>query len=163
MFGYGTGLLFLNPSNLSWRLLIWRGHGDPPWVLKWIALGALFLGGFMCARLVRLKRVLLDEDSLGISNYFRQVRVPFKKIRTGGLEPDVEVEVFGTGFSDRRPFVVLEFSGETLFGRSIEFIPRSQEVRAELRKRLGWKEPPIEPPPEERSELADELRGRGTV
>lgn len=167
LLGYITSVLFLNSSSLAWRLLIWRGHSDPPSVLKWISLGALFLGGLVCARLVRLKRVVLDEDSVLISNYFRMARVPFQRIRAGGIDPDAEIEVSGSAgpvaVHDRRPLVVLEFSGRTPFGRSIEFIPRSQEVLAELRKRLGWKEPPVEPPPEERSELADELRGRGTV
>ena len=162
LFGYGTGLLFLNPSGVRWH-----GGGEPPSWAKWVFLAGLFLGGFLCARIAKLKRVVLDEDSVVISNYLRRVRVPFKQIRAGGIEPDTAVEVYGgvgpIGVRDRRPLVALEFSGRTPFGRSIEFIPRSQEVLAELRKRLGWKEPPIEPPPEERSELADELRGRGTV
>jgi hypothetical protein len=162
VWGSVTTLLFIDPGRVSWN-----GGGVAPEWAKWAFLAFLIVLGFMCGRLARLKTVVLTDDALFVSNYARSVRIPLRVVYAGGFEPDAYVEVGASvgpiGLRDRRPLVGLEFQRQTAFGRFIEFIPKSEEALAVLRARLGWSEP--EPPPrqEEKSELAEELHGRGTV
>ena len=149
--------MFIDPGRVRSR-----GGGESPAWEKWVFLGFLILLGFLCGRVMRLKKVVLTDDALVVSNYVRSIRVPLPTIYAGGIEPDafvgVGIRVGPVGIHDRRPLVGLEFQHETAFGRFIEFIPKSEEALAELRKRLGWSVPEGE-----KSELAEELRGRGTV
>jgi hypothetical protein len=125
----------------------------------------LIIGAWVCSLVVKLKRVALDDEALVISNYFRRIRVPLGQVRAGGFEDawvGVGLVVGPVGIVERRPFVALVFEKRTPFGRIIDFIPRSKESLDLLRGRLGWKLPAASTDPD-RSELADELRGRGTV
>ena len=162
--GYVTALMFLEPGRVRMR-----GGGAPATWDKWVFLGFLILGCFVCARAASLKRVILDDRFLRISSYLRSIEIPLGQIRSGGLEDawvglgmSVGVGLVSVGIVERRPLVALVFEKETPFGRVIDFMPRSKESLELLRARLGWK-PPDAPADPERSELADELRGRGTV
>ena len=153
MWSYGTALMFIDPSHVHWH-----GGGAPPSWAKWVFLGFLILLGVGFGRVcLPLKRVALDDDYLVVSNYFRTIRIPLANVQTGGFDPDSSVEVGG----EWRSLVALEFNVPTDFGDAIEFIPRSRETLGLLRTRLGWSTD--DPRPEEKSELAEELRGRGTV
>ncbi len=154
--GYVTALMFLDPGRVRMK-----GGGAPaPWD-KWLFLGFLIAGCFVCARAAALKRVEFDDRSLRISNFWRSIQIPLGQIRSGGFE-DAEaaigLAVGPVALVERRPFVRLIFERDTPFGRFVEFLPRSKEALDRLRARLGWER--ADP---EVSELAEELRGRGTV
>lgn len=141
---YGTAMLFLERSTA----------GSPsPWA-KWMFLAFLVLGGVLFRRVAfPLKRVILEDDVLRISNYRREIRMPIRRVRSAGFDPGAEI--------NNRSLVGIEFDEETPFGRTIEFVPRSREAVDLLRARLG---PKIGGPPEKDDDgLAAELRGRGTV
>ena len=61
----------------------------------------------------RLKKVAVDADGLIISNYFREVRVPWRNI----------VEVSGSRWVNTRQIKVT-FDRDTGFGTSIIFMPK---------------------------------------
>ncbi len=142
---FATAMLFLHPSTAA-------GSTSP--LAKWIFLGCLVLGGFLFRRVAfPLKRVILEDDVLRISNYRQEIRMPIRRVRSAGFDPGVE--------ANGRSLVGIEFDEETPFGRTIEFLPRSREAVELLRARLG---PEIGGPPSKDDEdLAAELRGRGTV
>ena len=124
-----------------------------PWT-KWIFFGCLVVGGFLFRRVAYpLKRVILEDDVLRISNYRQEIRVPIRRVRSAGFEPGIEI--------NNRSLVGIEFDQPTPFGRSIEFMPRSPEAVELFRARLG---PEIGGPPAKEDEaLAEQMRGRGTV
>ncbi len=65
--------------------------------------------------LVRIKRVIVTDDGLIVSNYLREVRVPYdavKEIRVGVMTKPLTVRL------------ILKEPGA--FGSSIRFIPRSR-------------------------------------
>ena len=74
LWSYATALLFVDPSSVTWH-----GGGEPPPWAKWLFLAFLVLGAVTCARVcLPLKRVMLDDESLVVSNYFRSIRVPLR-------------------------------------------------------------------------------------
>jgi hypothetical protein len=79
---------------------------------------------------VRLKKVALDSDGLVISNYFREIRVPWRNI----------VDVSGSRWVNTRQIKVA-FDHDIGFGTSIIFMPKI---------RLLW--------PGQESPIAEELR-----
>jgi hypothetical protein len=93
-----------------------RDGVPPPAEMKWLFLGATVLGGlFLYWGCMRLKRVDLDEDSLYISNYLREVRIPLR---------DIE-EVTENRWINIRP-VTVEFRRDTEFGSRITFMPKTR-------------------------------------
>ena len=156
IFSYATASLFLGEttSTFSFSLFgIYIIRDQPDLWGKWVLLGSLVLGGVVC-RIVcyPLKRVAVEGDHLLISNFRREISVPFANVWAGG---------FAGGEIDRRSLVTLVFKPPTAFGRSIKFAPASQEaldlVRARLRPELG---DPVNP---ETESLGEDLRGRGTT
>jgi hypothetical protein len=141
---YATARLFLEPSTTV---------STSPWA-KWMFLGFLVMGGVLFRRVAfPLKRVILEDDVLRISNYRQEIRVPIGRVRSAGFDPGAEI--------NNRSLIGIEFDGPTSFGRSIEFMPRSRDAVDLLRARLG---PKIGgPPAKDDDALAAELRGRGTV
>jgi hypothetical protein len=130
-----TGGRITNPDGLP-----------PPTEMKWLFFGATVIGGlflFWCC--MRLKRVELDDDSLHISNYLREVRVPLR---------DIE-EITENRWINIRP-VTLEFRRDTEFGPRITFMPKTRwwgfwrahpvvgELEAAARRSRGL--PPERPP-----------------
>jgi hypothetical protein len=61
---------------------------------------------------IRLKKVAIDSDGLIVSNYFREVRVPWRNI----------LEVSGSRWVNTRQ-VKVTFDRDIGFGRSIVFMP----------------------------------------
>jgi hypothetical protein len=146
---YFTALLFTDPSRISWQ----GGGAPPPWA-KWVFLAILVGGGEMCRRVcVPLKRVILEDGYLRISNYRHEIHVPVSEVQRAGFDAGAEV--------NGKRLVGLEFHSETPFGRAIEFIPRSPDAIEVLRARLGPAVGGPREPPED--DLSPELRGRGTV
>jgi len=132
--------------------LLFRGQFRAPWWEKWLFLLLLVVGAFVLSRVAYgLKRVELEDLTLYISNYRKEIAVPITEVIKAGWDPYASI--------DNRSLVALKFKSETAFGRMIEFMPRSPEAVDLLRARLG---PEVGGPPE-RSELAAELHGRGTV
>lgn len=140
---FATAMLFLESSTT----------GTSPFA-KWMFLGLLVLGGFACRRIAfPLKRVILEDGVLRISNYRQEIRMPIGRVRSAGFDPGASI--------NNRSLVGIEFDQPTPFGRSIEFMPRSREAVELFRARLG---PEIGGPPAKEDEaLAAEMRGRGTV
>ncbi len=62
----------------------------------------------------RLRRVSVDGDSLRISNYFREIRVPLR-----------EVEAIAGGRWPNQQRITIVFRAQTEFGRKIVFQPQS--------------------------------------
>lgn len=121
-FSWATAALFLQHGGAP-------GRAAPPSWAGWLCLAALVLGGLAFRQVsLPLKRVAVDDGFLRISNYLREIRVPFSEVRAGG---------FGGGEIDGRSLVVLEFDRETPFGESIQFLPRSREAIDLLRSRLS--------------------------
>jgi hypothetical protein len=155
IWSYGTAELFTDPSSVKshWKGFFVSREGPAPWWAKWVFLGLLVVGSFLCARVVvPLKRVLLEDGFLRISNYVREISVPTDDVVSAGFDRDAEI--------NGRSLLALRFRTETEFGPSIEFLPRSQEAIELLRARLG---PSIGGRVTEDDALASELRGRGTV
>jgi hypothetical protein len=139
-FSWGTAVLFLQRAGAP-------GRAAPPSWARWICLAALVLGGLVFRQVsLPLKRVAIDDGFLRISNFLREIRVPFSEVHAGG---------FGGGEIDGRSLVVLEFDRETPFGESVQFLPKSREAVELLRSRLA---PELGPPPDA---TKDAPRGSG--
>ena len=131
LFSTGTLGLFLSPES-------WKGaNGDPaPVWLKWLFLSFTLFGAalawWFC---VRIKRVRMDDRSLYISNYFREVVVPLADV----------AEVTENLWTNFHP-VTVRFRLDTPFGSSITFVPKLrlfhfwsshpvvEEIRAAVRR-----------------------------
>ncbi|MET0463901.1 MAG: hypothetical protein ABW007_12140 [Chitinophagaceae bacterium] len=94
-----------------------------------LAVGGLLLFGILAKLASRLKKVYLAEDTLYVSNYLRQIRIPLSEVAS------VEVSSIG----GKQPMTVaIRLRRPTEFGRRIVFIPRAfgclaQDVAAEVR------------------------------
>ena len=156
LWSYGTALLFLGKTTATFNVHLWSWHIVKDQTVswgKWVFLGFLVLGGFIFSAVaLPLKRVAVESDRLLISNYRREISVPFTNVYAGG---------FSDGQIDDSPVVELVFRSITPFGKSISFLPASKEalsiLRARLRPELGAEVDP------EAEAIAAELRGRGTV
>jgi len=86
----------LPPSEIRWQFLAF-------WII-----GSLFIWWFC----IRLKRIRLDDKTLYISNYFKEIRVPLENV---------------AGVSENRwintHLVTLVFKNKTQYGISVVFMP----------------------------------------
>lgn len=127
-FGLGTLTLWVHiiPANAA---------NPPPVAMKWQFLVAWVIGSsFILWACAGLKRVRIDDTRLYISNYQREIAVPFGNV----------VNVTENRWLNIHP-VTIEFRSPTDFGQRITFMPtillfgffRSHPVVAELRKLAG--------------------------
>jgi len=103
-FGFGTLILFLlgndnGPESAKWEK--WK------FLAAWIAGSAMLWWG--C---IRLKRVHIGPDGIYISNFHKEIRVPFEEI----------VKVSEVSWIHPRP-VTIHFRSVTPFGVRIVFTP----------------------------------------
>ncbi len=88
----------------------------PPPEMKWIFLGAWCLGtGFLLWGCVGLKRVRIDAKNLYISNYLRELIVPFSNIAKVTENQRVNIHP-----------VTIHFRTPTEFGNRIKFMPTTR-------------------------------------
>jgi hypothetical protein len=122
-FGFGTAMLF-RPGDAF-------GDRPPPPEIKWAFLAALIVGSFLIYWWgVRLKRVVMTEGELRISNYRREIVVPLTDLD----------EVTENRWVNLHP-VTVQFVRRTDFGHGIVFMPirrpfalfSSHPIVAELR------------------------------
>jgi hypothetical protein len=126
-FGLGTAALWLAPGH---------ARGDPPPAeMKWLFLAVWILGSaFILWLSAGLKRVRLDDETIYISNYFREIGVPLRLIE----------DVAENRWINIRP-VTIQFRHPTDFGDKIIFVPRTRvfwpgnpnPIVAELRTLAG--------------------------
>jgi hypothetical protein len=124
MFGLGTLGLFLGA---------FRGPDNtpPPEGMKWGFLAAWLVGTtFIYWGCARLKRVRVEDSSIYVSNYLKEIRIPF----------DAVVDVTENRWINIHP-VTIHLRSATDFGDRITFMPkirifgwRSHPVVAELRE-----------------------------
>ncbi len=101
-------------------VLLWSGslHDRnnvlPPPILKFVFLGMWIAGStFILWANAGLKRVRTDERQLLLSNYFREIRIPFNAV----------VDVRQNRWLNSRP-ITIHFRDETEFGDRVTFIPK---------------------------------------
>lgn len=99
----------------------------------WVSLACWPFGFFLCFILqsFRLKRVRIDGDFLYLSNYLRQAEVPLCDVWSVGLLTVRLPFTEGLGELALKPFVVVEFQGQTPFGNRIVFMARGVTVPPE--------------------------------
>jgi hypothetical protein len=118
MFGMGTAGLFFG---------LFRGPNNStpePW-MKWYFLAIWITGTvFIWRTCAGLKKVRVEEDIIYVSNYFKEIGVPFNAIR----------EVTENRWINIHP-VTIHFRLTTSFGNHITFIPTWQV--------LSWRPHPI--------------------
>ena len=128
--GFGLGTLFV------WLHAPTAQDGDamPP-DMRWLFLGMWIVGSALLLwSLAGLKRVRMDATQLYISNYRREIVVPFANV----------VDVTENRWVNIHP-VTLHFRSPTAFGQRVTFMPtalifgmfRSHPVVAQLRERAG--------------------------
>ena len=104
-FGIGTLGLFLGA---------YHGHNDASPDTKWQFLAAWIAGtAFILWGCARLKRVRVDQSGLLVSNYLKEIRIPFDDIR----------EVSENRWINIHP-VTIYFRRSTPFGERVVFMPR---------------------------------------
>ncbi len=110
-----------------WLGFFWGSQtSGPPLPLKWTFLAVLLVGGtILLQTTARLKRVRIDGDSILISNYRIEIRVPLSDI----------VAVSENRALNHHP-VTITLAHETVFGRRITFLPK-------LRLFFPWLRHPI--------------------
>ncbi|HEU4884518.1 MAG TPA: hypothetical protein VFT45_19845 [Longimicrobium sp.] len=124
LLGWRSVLAFTDSPRLRW------GPGvDPAWG-KAVMAGLFALGVFVAVRVsARLKRVHLVRGGLHVSNYFREIRVPWS---------DVERVVVHGRFKGRHmPIVEMTLRRRGAFGRHISLLPASPEALARLQADAG--------------------------
>jgi hypothetical protein len=124
MFGLGTLGLFLGA---------FRGPDDlpPPGAMKWGFLAGWIVGTiFIYRECARLKRVRIEDSAIYVSNYLKEIRIPFNAI----------ADVTENRWLNIHP-VTIHLRSATEFGDRITFMPkirifswRSHPVVAELRE-----------------------------
>lgn len=99
----------------------------------WVSPVSWALSCFLCFLLqtVRLKRVRMDGEFLYLSNYLRQAKVPLCDVWSVGVLTVRVPLTKGLGELALKPFVVVEFQGETPFGNRIVFAARGIFVAPE--------------------------------
>ncbi len=108
-FGLGTMALFVAGDSFHDKT-----GAAPPAEIKWIFLAAWTLGSmFIYWGCVRLKRVRMDETSLYISNYLREVQVPLHQVTA----------VTENRWLNIHP-VTISFRSATEFGERVVFMPK---------------------------------------
>jgi hypothetical protein len=132
------------------NILMWWGklfdpHGGPPSPeAKIVFLVIWLVPPLVAAWLTRsLKRVRMSDEGLLISDYRREILVPFSAIES--ISPHSKVEPF-------QP-VEIRFRAPTEFGDGIQFVPRARygflpwpdPALSELRERVSGPEPRTRP------------------
>jgi hypothetical protein len=108
-FGFETVLLF-GADHL--------GHRPPQPDMKWAFLGILLVGGTIIYwSCVRLKRVVMTDSELRISNYRREIVVPLSEVD----------EVTVNRWVNLHP-VTVQFARRTDFGHRIVFMPKARPL-----------------------------------
>jgi hypothetical protein len=105
LFGFGTAMMFLSPG---------RFRSPPPTWVKWQFVAFTLAGAAAYARLLPLKRVRMDEKTLYVSNYLREIRVPLADVQ----------EVTQRGWLNAR-WVTVVLWRESELGRRIMFLPET--------------------------------------
>ncbi|HEX6373973.1 MAG TPA: hypothetical protein VF006_33905 [Longimicrobium sp.] len=120
--GYLNVLAFTGSPGLRWG----GGQTDPAWGRP-LLIGLFALGMYVALRVsAPLKRVHLVPGGLCVSNYFREIRVPWTDVARG---------VVHGGFGGRRsPVVELELRRRSAFGSRISLLPASPQALAMLQE-----------------------------
>jgi len=106
LFGAGTVAIWIDALDDT--------KGSQPGDVKWIFLLVWIVGSTMIWLLsVRIKRIEIDDSNLYISNYLREVSVPFDQIET----------VTEIRWTNPRQ-VIIHLRADTGFGRVVRFIPK---------------------------------------
>lgn len=122
-FGIGTLDMWLQPKSVVFN----DTPGTlPPSARWWFLAMWLLISAFILWGVARLKRVRLDGDTLLVSNYLREIRVPLTQV----------VHITQNRWVNGRPITV-QCRVETPFGRRITFVPRSRFYLA------PWNEDPL--------------------
>ncbi|MGZ4973724.1 MAG: hypothetical protein ACXWDN_13265 [Limisphaerales bacterium] len=117
--GIGTVLLWLGD-------LVDRNNASPPSQTKFVVLGVWILGTtFILWISAGLKRVRMDERQLYVSNYLREISVPFSEI----------IDVRQDRWINSRP-ITIYFRDATEFGGRATFMPK-------WRIQLFWRTDPV--------------------
>jgi hypothetical protein len=99
---------------------------DPSFPIQWIVLVWWLIVGIVVLWTAKLiKKVTIDGKDLIVSNYFREVRIPFGNISRVSQSKAL-----------REKMVRIDFNIPTPFGRNIRFVPGMSFT-------LPWKEHPI--------------------
>jgi hypothetical protein len=106
LFGMGTLGLFLGEFH-------GRNDAPPPEWMKWQFLAIWLIGtSFILWGCCRLKKVRIEPAAIYVSNYFKEVRIPFDVIR----------DVTENRWINIHP-ITIHFRSPTPFGESIVFMP----------------------------------------
>ena len=135
LMGWGTLGLITHPAEVVYNGV--RGSAPPS--AKWSFL-VMWLGGTAVSLWFgrRLKRVVLDGDTLIVSNYFSESRIPLSAV----------FDVKERGWLDRT--ISIEFIDPSLFGGAVHFMPvgrsrlafwREDEMVTELRRLVAEHSP----------------------
>jgi hypothetical protein len=133
--GFGFGTLAMWAGQLTDR----RG-APPPIEVEFAFLAAFALGSvFILWTCARLKKIRVDDRSIYVSNFFKEISLPIGMI----------VNVADSRWLNRRPMTI-RFRDGTEFGEKITFIPkqglflpwRHHPVVEELRRRAGLSDAP---------------------
>jgi hypothetical protein len=104
--------------------------GGRSWVTVLSGIGMWILAAAVIPPAARLRRVRMDDAGLTVSNYIRQIRVPWSAITHITVER-----------SRRSTSVTVCFRDDTLLGRRATFIPpqfkNHEKLVAEMRERAG--------------------------
>jgi hypothetical protein len=107
-------------------LLLWLGvmhgkHGEPPPdQMKWTFLVIWLVGtAFILWMCTRLKQVRVDSNNLYVSNFLREVPIPFSLI----------ADVTENRWINIHP-VTIHFRDDTQFGRTVTFMPTARFLKA---------------------------------
>ena len=104
-FGLGTALIWFGPLE--------GGPADPPG-LKYEFLAAWLAGtAFLLCLCVPLKRVSADTSAIHVSNYRREIAIPFELIERVTSMPWISP-----------PTITVHLRAESEFGRRIKFMPK---------------------------------------
>ena len=119
--GFGTGTVLL-----WFGKLVDGNHASPPPQMKFLFLGVWVLGTtFILWASAGLKRVRMDERQLYVSNYFREIHIPFAEI----------TDVRQNRWLNSRP-ITIHFRDATEFGGKATFMPK-------WRIQLFWRTDPV--------------------
>ncbi len=106
-FGLGTVSLWLDAFH-------GRNNELPPSVMKFVFLGVWIIGSaFILRACAGLKRVRVDERQLFVSNYLREICIPFSAVR----------DVRQNRWLNMRP-ITIYFRDVTEFGDRATFMPK---------------------------------------
>lgn len=107
---------------------------------RWSSLVSWAFGCLLCfvMQSFRLKRVRIDGEFLYVSNYLKEAKVPLRDVSSVGVLTVRVPWTKGLGELALKPFVVLEFQGQTPFGNRIVFMARGVVVVPE-----AWTHPVV--------------------